>query len=283
MIINGITELRALLPSINLRDDSNRLNDHLLRAQQWVSGCIIGSAIETALEETPGETDSHEILRLLVKRVIAAKAYLFFGDEMNLQLGEAGMVVQNNEAVSAASFQRRDNLIASLEIRLDNDCDSLVDYLLTTSASGGSYAAWRSSSQFESLTAAFIPTLKLLRFSSPAGKNDIHFGALLDAEQNMNDGIMQIASSYCSSGEILQLLESYREGSLNSAQMSAVRHLRCVAGGWLANDLAYARQAAIRARNTMLSSLEDFSVFDASTQKTMKEVEMNEGHIVNLL
>ena len=150
MILNGITEIQKLLPSVNLRLDSTRLGDFMLRAQQWVTDEIIGADIEEVLEADVEENapDDHATLRLLVKRVIAAKAYLTVGDEMNLQLGEAGMVVQNNEAVSAASSQRRDNLMHSLEERLDHDCDALTDYLTGASTDGAAYDYWRGTEQY---------------------------------------------------------------------------------------------------------------------------------------
>ncbi len=154
MILNGIEEIQKLLPSVNLRLDSTRLDDFMNRAQQWVTDEIIGSDLEELLEieVVEGGRDQHEGLRLLVKRVIAPKAYLTFGDEMNLQLGEAGMVVQNNEAVSAASSQRRDNLMSSLQTRLDEDCDALVNYLLAHSVDRGEtdalYPDWRGTEQW---------------------------------------------------------------------------------------------------------------------------------------
>lgn len=142
MILNGIEEIQKLLPSVNLRLDSTRLDDFMNRAQQWVSDEIIGSDLEDLLEIEVSGSDPHEALRLRVKRVIATKAYLLFGDEMNLQLGEAGMVVQQNQDMAAASSQRRDNLMRSLLERLDGDCDALVGFLMKKSGSEDPYDDW---------------------------------------------------------------------------------------------------------------------------------------------
>ena len=286
MILNGIEEIQKLLPSVNLRLDSDRLNDFMSRAQQWVSDEIIGSHLEETLEAAvaEGAEDQHARLRILVKRVIAAKAYLTFGDEMNLQLGEAGMVVQNNEAVSAASSQRRDNLMKSLADRLDYDCDALVTYLMNNSVSNGAYASWRSSEQFKELTMAFIPTLKAMRSASPTGKADaLRWNEFLTRIAAMHLGLFGIASQYVSSAEIIRLMGLYRNGGLNTVQKEVVANLCCVAAGSLYDERGYAVKAAIRARDIMLGSLADFPDFANSDCATLPDVSFNAGHIVDTL
>lgn len=169
MILNGIEEIQKLLPSVNLRLDSTRLDDFMSRAQQWVTDEIIGSGLEELLETdiADGATDDHIMLRHLVQRVIAQYGYILFGDEMNLQLSEAGMVVQQNQAMQAASTARRDNLIRSLWERLEMDCDMLVNLLMNTSTEGAAYESWRNTEQFAYLTVAFLPTMRELRKHLP--------------------------------------------------------------------------------------------------------------------
>ena len=287
MILTGIEELQKLLPSINLRLDSNRLDDFTLRAQQWVGDNIIGSDLEDILEIDilPNAPDDHEKLRLLVKRVIAAKAYLMFGDEMNLQLGEAGMVVQNNEAMSAASVQRRDNLMNSLEERLDCDCDALVNYLLKNSESSSApYDYWRGTDQFTYLTCAFTPTLKALKIGSPKGKNEgLHWEQFYGRLSNADYDMVDLAGNYVSQEEIRRLRELYRDHELTTVQYEAVASLRCVAAGIVADDRNFAIRAAIRVRDIMLANLGDFPCFASSDCVTLPDVSFNAGHIVDTL
>ena len=283
MIIQNIEQLRALLPSINVRVDSHRLDDFIRRAQQWVTAKIIGTGIETALEQTPATPDTHADLRLLVQRVMADKAYLLFADEMNLQLGEAGMVVQNNEAMSVASNDRRNNLVESLQSRLDMDADALVDYLYINSATGGTYTAWRSSDQFQYLTLAFTPSLAALRQAAPFDKKATHWEAFYDAMEQMANAVFDIAGPYCSQDEIVDLREAYRLGTITNVQILAASNLRCVAAGMFFADKAYAKQAAIRARKVMLGHLTDFPTFANSPEKTLPEDNFDGGHLVNVL
>ena len=311
MIIKDTEALRALLPSINIRVDSHRLDDFIRRAQQWVTAKIIGTGIETALEQTPATPDTHADLRLLVQRVMADKAYLLFADEMNLQLGEAGMVVQNNEAMSVASNDRRNNLVESLQSRLDMDSDALVDYLISNSLPeesinpetitnleldvdtdnmhlmgdpGVAYDTWRDTQQYAALTIAFMPTLQALRAASLPGKADaVHIGSLYDGQQQLANGLFDVAGPYCSVNEIVDLREAYRLNTLTTYQMQAVADLRCVAAAVFAGDKATARQAAIRARKVMLGHLTDFPTFANSPEKTLPEDNFDGGHLVNVL
>lgn len=286
MILNGIEEIRKLLPSVNLRDDSTRLDDFVLRAQDWATDAIIGSDLEDLLKSDidEGTTDPHADLRLRVKRVIATKAYLLVGDEMNLQLGEAGMVVQNNQEMSAASTQRRDNLMRSLEDRLDHDCDALVGYLLKNSTDGEAYEEWRDTEQFLYLTAAFLPTMKDLRRHLPSKTNYTgHYADFYESLPNAGIGMMDIAASYVSAVEIVRLLELYRENALNEVQHQAVFRLQSVAAACIVNDTSQARKSAIGARNIMLDYLDDFTSFAESDCVTLPDVDFNAGHIVDTL
>lgn len=286
MILNGIEEIRKLLPSINLRDDSTRLDDFISRAQSWVAENIIGTALEEMLEIDIAENapDDHAQLRLLVKRVIADKAYLAFGDEMNLQLGEAGMVVQHNDNMAAASSERRNSLMASMNDRLDYDCDYLVGMLISASGTDGAYAGWRDTEQYAFLTVAFMPTLKEFKRHLPPKTNlmqhweDFHNGRL-----NLSVEMMDLAGNYVSAKEIINLRDLYRSDSLSAMQIEAVESLRDVAACKFVGDGQRAMNAAIRARKVMLQSLSDFSEFANSDVFHLPDEDFNAGHIVDTL
>lgn len=286
MILNGIEEIQKLLPSVNLRLDSTRLDDFMSRAQQWVTDEIIGSGLEELLETdiADGATDDHVMLRHLVQRVIAQYGYILFGDEMNLQLSEAGMVVQQNQAMQAASTARRDNLIRSLWERLEMDCDMLVNLLMNTSTEGAAYESWRNTEQFAYLTVAFLPTMRALRKHLPPKSSwSQHWPDFNNGLLNMSVEMMDIAAPYVSSAEIIELRDLYRGDSMTSAQEQAVESLRDVAVCNLVGDSKRAIRAAIRARDIMLGSIDDFPRFAESDCKTLPGVDFNAGHLVNTL
>lgn len=288
MILDGISELRKLLPSINLRDDSHRLDDFAARAQAWVTDNIIGTELEELLEIEIEGNDPHPRLRLLVKRVIADKAYLTVGDEMNLQLGEAGMVVQNNQSMSAASSQRRDNLMASLRERLDTDCDALVNYLTAHSVDRGEtdalYPDWRGTEQYAYMAMAFMPTLGEVRRHVPQGLDyKPHWETMHNWRMGMSTAMMDLAASYVSTAEIIRLRELYRDNDLNGVQREAIERLRDVAVCLAVGDRQRATQAAIRAREVMLGSLDDFTEFAASSCVNLSGVDFDAGHIVDTI
>lgn len=291
MILNGIEKIQKLLPSVNLRLDSTRLDDFMSRAQQWVTDEIIGSGLEELLETdiADGATDNHVMLRHLVQRVIAQYAYIMFGDEMNLQLSEAGMVVQQNQDMQAASSARRDNLMQSLDDRLDHDCDALVNYLMKSSFAkegeeNAPYEDWRKTEQFAYLTEAFLPTMKELRRHLPFKTSYTgHWADFNESLPNASIGMMDIAASYVSSAEIVRLRKLYRENGLNEVQHQAVFRLQSVSAACIVNDREQAIKSAIGARTIMLDYLNDFPSFAESDCKTLPGVDFNAGHLVNTL
>lgn len=288
MILNGMDTIKRLLPSVNLCNDSDSLDDFIARAQEWVTSKIIGSDLEGTLNASPSEPDAHARLRLLVQRVIADKAYLMFADEMNVQLSEAGLVVQNNEQMSAASSARRDNLINSLNNRLDLDCNALVNYLLHKSLPEGQTAAlypdWRTTEHFTYLTEAFLPTLEILVLHIPFTKRySNHWTDFYNNILNISLAIENIAGSYVSTAEIRRLRNLYRANNLNSVQEQVVSFLQSVGAACLVNDDFQARQMAIRARTVMLEHTSDFTEFANSNCANLSGVSFNEGNIVDTL
>ncbi len=282
MILNGIEEIQKLLPSVNLRLDSTRLDDFMNRAQQWVSDEIIGSDLEDLLEIEVSGSDPHEALRLRVKRVIATKAYLLFADEMNLQLSEAGMVVQQNQDMVAASSQRRDNLMQSLKSRLDEDCDALVGYLLKNSRPDQTYSEWRTSEQFDYLTLAFLPTMKLLKQSGTQNAN-LHWSDFHDGISNMANDMMLTSASYTTTAQIVVLRDKYRTNALREVEREVVNQLQRCAAACMNGNKAWAVQCAINARALMLLNLDVFTIFANSDCVTLPGPDFNAGHIVDTL
>lgn len=286
MIVSNLEQAKAYLPSVNTLVANDRLTDFFRRAQEWVSEKIIGTDIEGTLEIDIPEnaTDPHARLRMIVSRVICEQAYLTALAELDLQLSEAGFVVQSNQMVSPASQQRMDRLVNSLKQRMVADCDGLVRYLIKNSRHHDAYDDWRGTEQFAFLTQAFTPTMEealqscLRGADAPTTWPDFH-GLLPEMAQ----AVQNVAAPYVSQEELARLLELYRDGETLNVHNRAIGHLRRVAVKETLGDHAGAVKAAIQARKVMVANESSFPAFAASDRRTLDTVDFGDGPSMNCL
>lgn len=284
MILNSTKDAAKFLPSLNLTLDNDRFEDFFRRAQEWLTSHIIGTDIETALESysCTVSVDPDADLRLRCQRVIAEKALLDAVPEMDMQLTEAGFAVQNNDNYSPASAQRVDRLLAKLPERIAADVDALVRYLLKNSDnSEAAYKNWRGTDQFKYLTAAIMPLMESYnRYALPPLKTyEEYYNAIPLAANVMKN----IAAYYVSGEEIERLKELYRNNDLLDIHRKAIQGLREVAAAGYSGDTKRARNAAMCARNVMLSDPDSFPAFKASEAFNKPAVNLDGGKTVNFL
>lgn len=275
MILNNLTEAKEFLPSVNLTVGNERLADFFRRAQNWLVSRIIGTGIETALEETyVAESDPLADLRRLCRRVIAEKALLDAIPEMDMQLTEAGFAVQDNDNFSPASAQRVDRLLAKMPERIASDADALVSYMISA------YPNWRSSKQFNRLTASFMPTIA--DYSSVPGARAYNsYDEFYSDLPVLNRSMKEVADYYVSEAEIDRLLELYRDNDLLEIHRRAIEELKVAAVASANGSIRCARNAAARARDVMLESPGDFPCFRRSYAFNSMNVNLDGGKIVN--
>lgn len=290
MILNNINEAKQFLPSLNLTLENNRFDDFFRRGQAWLVSHVIGDEVEEILEmevsiATP---DDHAELRQLCQRVIAEKALLDAIPEMDMQLTEAGFAVQNNDDFSPASAQRVDRLLAKMPERIAADVDALVRFLMKTSIGNGAYGHWRSSEQFKYLTEAFMPLCEeysayinsdFLLEKKPSVNYDDFYAAI----PLMGRELRSVADYYVSRAEIDRLVELYRDNDLLEIHRKAIVSLKDCAVAALRYDMSRARNAAVQAREVMLSDPDSFIAFKASSAFNSPTVNLDGGKLVNML
>ena len=89
------SDIQMYLPNVNWKMNTSRLDDFLETAQSELTERVLGTDLEGVLEAAvpEGGTDSHVVLRSLVKRVLCQAAFLDAIPILDLQLSEAGFVV----------------------------------------------------------------------------------------------------------------------------------------------------------------------------------------------
>lgn len=293
MILSNITKAQQFLPSLNLTLENNRFNDFFRRAQEWLVSHIIGDDIEGILEIdiSVGVQDNHADLRIMCQRVIAEIGLLAAIPEMDLQLTEAGFAVQDNDNMSPASAQRVDRLLAKLPERIANDIDALVRYLLKNSNGTENdhkpYDNWRGTDQFKYLTGVFMPLFEEYKAychglprkdEAPMTYDDFYSIIPL-----MSRVLREEADYHVSKAEIDRLLELYRDNSLLEIHRKAIVCLKDCAVAALRYDTKRARDAALQAREVMLSDPNSFPAFKASDAFNKPTVNLDGGKLVNML
>lgn len=279
MIVKTLEQVQKYLPSFNLKVKVDRISDFLDRAQLWLTTCIMGQDIETTLEADIPEntTDTHEKLRTLASRVICELAYETMIGEMDLQLSEAGFVVQNNQQMSPASQQRTDRLVQTLRSRTCTDCDNLVTYLMKTPSYN-----WINTEQFTYLTDAFIPTLQVMR--QYTGSYQItRWQEFYELVPKMVEALRDPVASYISTEEVDALLTAYRSNTLNENEKKALRWIRMAT---MAQVIGYGNfeHFAIEARQWMLKHESDFPAFVNSDRYQLPSpFNPGEGTVANFL
>lgn len=283
MIVSTQEQVRRYLPSYNFKVGSDRLADFLERAQEWVTDNIIGTDIESALEEPvrEGQADPHDKLRTLTSRVICEHAFMMAAAEMDLQLSEAGFVVQSNDHMSPASQQRVDRLLQSLNDRLGSDCDALVKYLLKESAGDRAYSDWRGTEEFAFLTQSFTPTMSETRQNG--GLQLANWESFLEALPRLSLSMRTTVAEYVSLEQVESLLEMYRDGDLLDIHRRALRPMKMAAIADVAGLFDNASHFAIEARGLMMRHQADFPEFVNSDRFNMPDIDFGDGAVANML
>lgn len=283
MIINNLEEAKEFLPSVNLTVETNKINDFFGRAQEWLVKRIIGKDIESQLEADIQQSteDEHAELRLLVKRIIAEQAYLSASSELDVQLSEAGFVVQSNDYMKPAFDGRVERLTESLRMRVKYDCDCLVGLLMTESTGQKRYAEWRGTEQFAYITQAFTPFSTMIEDAEEASVK--MYSIFLMMQPRMWEGLKTITAQYVSREEILRLLELYRDDEILFTHKEAIDFIRKSGIAYARGDMHRAKDMASKARTYMKSFISYFPQFEASAEYAEQTYDINHGSIANFL
>ena len=291
MIANG-TDIGSFIPTINFKVGNSRLLDFIKTAQADLAEKVLGSTIESELEQPidDSEIDRHAELRTMVKRAIYLSAFFDSIPELDLQLSEAGFVVASNSAVSPASRERVGALMQRVSERRSDAVDKLHRFLIENSKDDGSkYAEWRSSTQFAHLGSGFV--LSLGEFNDCFVANDDSSKAVLWDDfyrliPRMNDALYGEIAQYVSSDYITELLEKkFDSESILSLERSVSFKISCAVVAAATGNTGVMRTQAVRARNIMVDNISLFPTFRASSSYVLPRMEIGsrDDAVVNML
>lgn len=219
--------MKPFLPAINMKGAPTVFDDALDLAQQALVNDIIGTTLETLLEEHP--TDNKTLLKKC-QRVIAVEAFLKSIPEMDLVLTDAGFGVISSQDIAPASKERVANLTMGLQAKLDDAKDDLVRYLLSSST----YSDWRGTEQFARLSDGLI--LTYAEFKDVAVLNAItvknypqNWSGFLKLNAALNLALMTDVAAYISPDYADELLEKIRDNEVIVPNEKKLLHMVKVA------------------------------------------------------
>lgn len=265
MLVEGYSEMKKFLPAIEMKGEPTIFDDALAAAQERLVRLIIGDQLETQLEQ---RADADHKLLLHCQRVISQDAFLESIPDLDLILTDAGFAVVNNEKVTMASRDRVDSLKKGTEDKLQASRDTLIAYLLRTTA----YNSWRLTEEFEVFASALVTTYEEFKVVAvltnasakayPRNWNDYH--ALLPA---MNVSLMTDVASYISREYAIELIGKLRERTqMSPAEKAVFLIIQRAAASYAMEDRAVGQQLATRAYSLMLKDPDSFPTFAASEE-----------------
>ena len=290
MIAKG-TDIQLYLPNVNWKMNTSRLDDFLLTAQSVLVDRVLGTELEQALEAqiAEGAEDTHAALRSLVKRALCQSAFLDAIPVLDLQLSEAGFVVQSNQAVSPASKERVEKLKEATAQRKSQALDILTRFLMDNSKSEESkYPRWRSTPQFEYLSCGIIFGVDEYKRNFATVKSFQEVVMTWDGYYKMIPKMKvvlhTIVAEYISEEYAKELLEKKRDAKVLIPVEREVLEYVCLAivAGSIDNE-PLARSMAIRANNIMKNHIDDFATFKNSDKYGRKGISLGGGAVANLL
>lgn len=290
MIANS-SDIQMYLPNVNWKMNTSRLDDFLETAQSELTDRVLGADLEGVLEAAvpEGTTDSHVALRSLVKRVLCQAAFLDAIPILDLQLSEAGFVVQSNQAVSPASKERVEKLKEGTAQRKSKALDILTRFLMDNSRSDDSlYKNWRATRQFEYLSCGIIFGVDEYKRNFATVKSFQEVVMTWDGYYKMIPKMKivlhGVVAEYLSEDYVKELLEKKRDAEVLAPVEREVLEYVCLAvvSGSIDND-ARARSMAIRARNIMENHIDSFATFKNSKVYNLPKIKLGDGAVANLL
>ena len=267
MFVNGYSEMKRFIPALAMKGEPTQFDDALSVAQDDLVTEIIGEDLEARLEQ---RNEQDKRLLNICQRIVSVQAFLSTLHEMDLVLTDAGFGVVSNESVAPASKERIQNLKLSLQIRLDENKDRLVNTLMKSEL----YEDWRGTEEFARLSDGLI--LTFADFKDVAVLNSITKDAypqtwsdFLKLNAALNVAFTSDVASYISPDYADEILEKIRDcETFLPNELKVIKQIKTAIAAIALGDRDTGITLAIKAAIFMKAHPEDFPTFmDSSTAR----------------
>ena len=219
MIINGIADMRRFCPAIIIQDDRDTFDDAIAVAEDTVEHEILGEDLYTALEGLKEQTP----LRVKAARAIALQAFVTKMSSIDIVLHDTGFGVENSEAFQAASRAR----VEALKENTRRERDAAFDVLIRTLLESEDHADWRTTPQYNRITAGLVALLREFRAfaivtpeSEPRMPQD--FDAFLEIRPKMADALQGMIAPRTGAAFVAAMQDALRSQSLTPQWQQAL-------------------------------------------------------------
>ena len=257
MIINDVLTLRKYIPTIIVSDDHEnafeRYETYLKKAEQFLKREIIGSFLFDILDEPNSDLVDH------CAAVVAHKAYLEAIPFLDLVETSNGFGVTSNANLTPASTARVQALIKATEIRLGECIEDLLEYLEETP---DYHDEWKPSKTYSLLSDSYIMNLREFRNYAPFEGGRMEF---VKKRPDILKARMLKIEPVISKELSKEIIEQLRDGDLNEANKEIIEDLRFALANYTINADLIADSFVCRARDYILSKVDSFPSFKASS------------------
>ena len=282
MLVEGYKEMKPFLPAVEMKGQPVIFDDALDVAQNALVAEIIGTALESQLEQR--QSADARLLKLC-QRVISQQAFLSSIPDMDLILTDAGFGVVNNEQVTMASRERVQALSANLKLKLDDSKDALILYLLRTSA----YDTWRGTEEFARLSDGLILTFG--EFKDVAVLNNLtaaayphSWGDFYDLNSALNVALFTDVASYISKDFAGEIIEKVRDKeTFTPLEKKVLRLIKIAISGFAMGDRKTGLDQTLAAVGIMRANLAEFPTYRDSEEAQEINLEHSDTPIFSML
>lgn len=263
-MIATVTDMKAFLPSIVMKDSPDVFDDALLVSQEALENDILGKDLMTDIDtDHPTSPD----LKKKCQRIVCVDAFLRSINEMDLVLTDSGFAVINDQQMAPASKERVANLKASLQARLDESRDKLIVWLTDPAQAS---LAWGGTEQYKRLTSGLF--LTYVQFLEVAVYNNITanvypktWSDYLQLIGTLSMTLMTDAASYISTEYADELLEKVRDAEqMDEVELAVLRMVRTALAAKVLGDQETFMQQITKAVAVMKANAAKFPTFMAS-------------------
>jgi hypothetical protein len=266
MICSTIDIFRKYLPTA-IHSDFAKYESEINDANAWIAREILGAELYNIITE--GLPESMYQLLPLCEAVVARRAYLTGIPSFDLAETASGFVVARNENQAPASPERVAKLLASIETKLSDAIEDLLEFLEVKAPEFDEAvdisAAWLDSPTYTMLTDTFIPTVRMFRRYAPFPGSRLEWIAKHPAMMN----VIQLQMWPILSQELCdEIITELRESYLSAASEEIIQNIRYAYALLVAGETDPGMSYLYRVRKYIIANIDSYSTFENSAMYT---------------
>lgn len=258
MICSTLEKFKKYHPTI-VGSDYSKYESDIVDANLWIKRELLGESLYDHVDDSSED----QTLISLCEAVVARKAYMEGIPSYDVTETASGFVVARNENQAPASPERVAKLVKSMESKLSNSIEDLLEYLEDNSTEDGSgpgdYGSlWRGSLTYTFLSDTFIPTIRMFRRYAPFPESRMEWVAQKPRMIN----VIKLKMYPVLSQELCEeIIEEIRDNDLTTANAAIIENIRHAYANLITGDPEEGHSYLLRVKKYIMAHLSDYPAF----------------------